>query len=191
MGGRGSSSNMGGRGGSSGMQGKGGGGGNLSDIESKIRDDSVETAALIGPDGTVLFDKSDGLPGAVYFTKEEVSMMKNGILTHNHPSGTTFSPEDVSMAVNSGLKEIRAVHSNGVYSLTRQFDVGGTVPSKYLNFSSHYEKAANDYMRNTVDAIYSKTGDADRCNKMVADFRRQWLKENSASYGWTYKESGR
>lgn len=175
---------MGGRGGSSGMRGSA----NLSRIESRIRSNPVETAALIGPNGDVLLDKSDGIANAVHFTAEEASMMVDGTLTHNHPGGTTFSKEDVDLAVSRGLRSIRAVHSGGSYELRRQFNIGDAVPNKYARFSGDYESAVSKYMRNTVDKIWNDTGDADRCNGMVADYRRQWLRDNSASYGWKYKE---
>lgn len=175
---------MGGRGSKSGM----GGASNLSRIESRIRSNPVETAALVGPDGNVLFDKSDGIADAVYFTEEETKMMVDGTLTHNHPSGTTFSKEDIDLAVSRGLRSIRAVHTNGSYELKRQYNIGDTIPKKYTRFSKDYNRAVNSYMKNTVDKIWNQTGDADRCNGMVADFRRQWLRDNSASYGWEYKE---
>lgn len=175
---------MGGRGNSSGMRGAS----NLSRIESRIRSDPVETAALVGPDGNVLFDKSDSIANAVYFTEEETKMMVDGTLTHNHPGGTTFSEEDIDLAVSRGLRSIRAVHTNGSYELKRQYNIGDTIPEKYIEFSKDYNNAVNSYKINTVDKIWNQTGDADRCNGMVADYRRQWLRDNSASYGWKYKE---
>lgn len=175
---------MGGRGGSSGMRGSA----NLSRIESRIRSNPVETAALIGPNGDVLFDKSDGVANAVYFTAEETSMMVDGTLTHNHPRGTTFSEEDIDLAVSGGLRSIRAVHSGGSYELKRQYNIGDSIPRSYSRFAKDYDSAVNKYMKNTVDNVWESTGDAVRCNKMVADFRRQWLKSNSGNYGWAYKE---
>lgn len=51
------------------------------------------------------------------FTSREVAQMKGGILTHNHPEDTTFSPADINMLRGAGLAEIRAVTSGGVYRL--------------------------------------------------------------------------
>lgn len=174
---------MGGRGGSSGMTSR-----NLLSIENRIRNNPTETAALVGPNGEVIFDKSDGLESAVYFTDEEASKMVDGTLTHNHPQGTTLSADDVDLAVSKGLKEIRAVHKDGYYSLTRQFKIGDQTPSYYAEFSDRYDNAIGKYMKLKVDPIWNRTGDADRCNKMVSDFRRQWLKNNASQFGWEYKE---
>ena len=157
-------------------------------IEDKIRNDKVETAALVGSDGEVLFDKSDGLAGYVYFTKEETAMMKDSVLTHNHPKGTTFSDDDIVTAFSYGLKTIRAAHSKGCYILDRNFEIGDQIPDYYQNFASDYDVAVKKYMTDVVDDIWAKTNDADRCNTMVADYRRKWLGENSEKYGWTYRE---
>ena len=177
---------MGGRGSSSGMGSR-----NLRNAENRIRNDSVETAVLIGPNGDILLDKSDGMEASVNFTPKETALMKNGVLTHNHPSGSTFSEADIDLAFTHGVKEIRVVHTNGSYSLTRQYNIGDDIPFRYEDFAYNYERAVQSYMRSTVNAIYNKTGDADRCNGMVADYRRQWLTQNASNYGWKYKESKR
>ena len=162
---------------------------NLSRIESRIRYNPMETAALIGSNGDVLFDKSDGIADAVYFTAEETKMMVDGTLTHNHPGGTTFCKADVDLAVSRGLRSIRAVYSGGSYELKRQYNIGDSVPYSYFRFAEDYDSAVNKYMKGTVDKIWNDTCDEVRCNNMVAEFRRQWLKNNSSNYGWSYKES--
>ena len=181
---------FGGRGGSSG----GGGGGNkvaqsLASIEDRIKGDSVETAALVSESGEILFDKSEGLANVVHFTQEEVAMMRDNTLTHNHPSSNTFSSDDVNLIVSSGLHEIRAVTPEGtVYSLTRNYGIGEAIPTSYMKFGGNYKKAVDKYVKGTVDKIWAETGNANLCNKMVSDYRRQWLSNNSSKYGMTYKE---
>ena len=43
--------------------------------------------------------------------------MKGGILTHNHPENTTFSPADIYMLKRAQLSEIRAATKGGTYML--------------------------------------------------------------------------
>lgn len=160
----------------------------LAEMEDYIRNDRVESAVLLDDDGNVIFNVSDGSVDSVNFTDTQTAAMLNKTLTHNHPSGTTFSEVDIDLAYGRGIREIRAVHSGGAYSLTRQFNIGDEIPSNYKNFSRHYGSAVAKYMKDTVDAIYERTGDADRCNKMVADYRRKWLSDNASKYGWSYKE---
>ena len=163
----------------------------LAGVENRIRGDKVETAALFGPNGKAIFEKSDGLPDKVSFTEEEAKLMVDGILTHNHPSGSTFSVADVDTAFTDGLREIRAVYNDGEYSLRRNFDIGDTIPQNYFDFAADYSAAIKKYKRSVVDAIYFKTGDVNIANKMYNDFRKDWLKANSSNYGWTYKEGKR
>lgn len=182
---------MGGRGSSSGGS-KGGGGAvakALADIEGKIKGNTTETAALVSESGEILFEKSEGSANSVHFTQEEAAMMQNGIVTHNHPGGNTLSPDDVNLVISTGVKEIRAVTPDGtVFSLTRNYEIGEAIPPSYMKFSSNYQKAMNKYIKGTTDKIWAETGDADLCNKMVANYRRQWLSSNSSKHGMTYKE---
>src|SRR6185295_18163866 len=51
------------------------------------------------------------------FTRVEVSHMKGMILTHNHPRGTSLSPNDVRLAMSGDLAEMRAVGKRYRYSI--------------------------------------------------------------------------
>ena len=90
--------------------------GKISQDEGRLLRGKKETAIVYGPDGSTLFVKKGG-ERSVRFTSREVAQMKGGILTHNHPEDTTFSPADINMLRGAGLAEIRAVTSGGVYRL--------------------------------------------------------------------------
>lgn len=77
-----------------------------------------EIARLFNSDGKELF-KKDGGSGAVRFTSTEIKQMRDGVLTHNHPNGSCFSPEDINMLRRGKLSEIRAVTSQGIYRLQK------------------------------------------------------------------------
>lgn len=53
----------------------------------------------------------------MHFSKNEISKMRGGVLTHNHPDGTVFSPEDINMLRRGQLSEIRACNGKGAYVL--------------------------------------------------------------------------
>ena len=160
----------------------------LKNVEDRIRNNDTETAVLIDKDGNVLLDKSNNLKDTVIFTVDETRKMLDNTLTHNHPSGTTFSDADVSMALRTALKEIRAVHKDGVYILTRNFGIYESIPTDYLKFADDFKARLNHYKQFTTDVLYERTQDADRCTKMLNDYRSRWLKNNAWRYGWTYKE---
>lgn len=65
--------------------------------------------------------------------------MKGCVLTHNHPSGTVFSPEDINILRRGKLTEIRACNGRGSYVL-RNYDEWDeklkdleTIESEYWN----------------------------------------------------------
>ena len=89
------------------------------EIEDKIRNQDYESAACVDKDGNVLLFK-DGEQSQVAFTREENALMKDNVLTHNHPSSSIFSKEDVDYWLGNDLQEIRATNRLGItYSLSR------------------------------------------------------------------------
>lgn len=160
--------------------------------EDGIRGLPVEHASVIGKDGSIILKKSDNNAYEVSFTMAEASMFKDAVFTHNHPNGMPFSWEDINLAVTTYLKEMRACHANGYYSLQRQYTVGANTPSTYWNFAKDYENAYNQYKTNVTDVEWANSNktdsDADRLNKKVKDFRIDWLKKNASAYGWKFTE---
>jgi NAD+--asparagine ADP-ribosyltransferase len=82
--------------------------------EVGIKDRKTEKAYIFDKDGKVVFEKS-GNKNGVKFTTDELSKMKGNVLTHNHPNGTSFSSEDIKLACDWNLKEVRAIGNNNVY----------------------------------------------------------------------------
>ena len=160
--------------------------------EDKIRNDDTETAVVYNKDGNLVLTKNQGMTNKVDFTAEETALFENSVFTHNHPSTATFSSADIETAVKAGIKEMRACHADGAYVMVRNYGINDLIPSKYLNFAKDYTQARQDYRINVVDKVWDNSmqtqADADKCNRMLTDFRHQWLKDNAKSYGWTYKE---
>jgi hypothetical protein len=84
----------------------------LAEHEASIYAQTWETAVVLDSSGKVLLRKS-GDERSVTFTPEEVEKLRGGVLTHNHPSSSSFSDDDVQLAVLKGLREIRAVGRDG------------------------------------------------------------------------------
>lgn len=164
----------------------------LSSVENRIYNGDTETAVVVDKDGNILIDKSEGKKSEVAFTEEEASKMKDAVVTHNHPSSTTFSWQDVQLLVMRELSEIRAVAKDGnlVYSLKK--DVLNELSS---DFWYDYYVAQQMYKTNVVDDIWNKSAqtdaDAVRCNKMCTDYMHQWLTDNSRRYGFIYTQQRR
>jgi 2'-5' RNA ligase len=106
-----------------------GGGGRMSSpvrkvmeaAERKYESASAEYAFIADKDGNVLLrDKTSGAPNYVRFTEGEVSRIRSSpgaVFTHNHPAGRSLSLDDVRLARNMLLSEIRASTSTSVFSM--------------------------------------------------------------------------
>jgi len=88
----------------------------MDELENTIANQEYETAAMFASTGDFMFMK-DGDDKSVNFTDEELERMEGNILTHNHPSNTTFSIDDYELFFHTKMGEIRAVGKDYVYVL--------------------------------------------------------------------------
>lgn len=77
-------------------------------LENEIRRDAVETGAFIAPDGRILRRRT-GVPNRVSYLPEELVGVQGTTFTHNHPGGASFSLEDLLLAADLQLHEVRVV----------------------------------------------------------------------------------
>jgi hypothetical protein len=103
---------------------------NLTKFENDIRAGATETAGIFDYNGNVIIDKRGG-KNYVQFEPDEVAKMKGNILTHNHPSGSSFSSEDIYMLTSGKINEIRAVSTYADYNL--KITGGGESDFSYLS----------------------------------------------------------
>lgn len=72
--------------------------------------------------GLELFRQTTNEKYRVAFTRSQLVQLGDNVLTHNHPSGASFSGADIALAVRWNLAEIRAVDAaqqRYVYSMRR------------------------------------------------------------------------
>jgi len=82
--------------------------------ESAISKRKVEIATVYDDDGSVLFKKY-GKDNEVSFTVFEMLRLKDKVVTHNHPTGGSFSVGDIDLIRRSKMSELRVSTENGVY----------------------------------------------------------------------------
>ena len=109
---------MGGRAGGSGsgFGSRSGGGGlqrSLASIESSIRGMPFENSAIIDNNGNII-ERNLGERKRVGY---DAILAIGKTVTHNHPSGASFSQKDIMGAVQSNLSEIRVVTKGYTYSM--------------------------------------------------------------------------
>lgn len=82
-------------------------------FESSIRNNKFETGAVLDKDGNVI--------ASFVGEKSKVSIptaaARNATISHNHPSGSSFSIQDLKTASTLNLQEVRAVGAEYTYSM--------------------------------------------------------------------------
>ena len=133
----------------------------IHDVEDRIRHQDFESSACVDKDGNVLFFK-DGEKSEVNFTRAECLVMKDNILTHNHPGSSMFSQEDVDLWAVWNLQGIRATNREGItYSIERG---EGYTPEKGDGFRLNF----------TFDNIKAKY----KAQEVMADNGVPWKLQN-------------
>lgn len=106
----------------------------LNNLENEIRHRTLadgEKCYLVDKNGNILTTKT-GAERSIEFTDEETKIFKGNYFTHSHPSGQSFSPDDIRTACNTGLKEIRAAGKYRTYIL-KQADGNNFTPETWKN----------------------------------------------------------
>jgi hypothetical protein len=97
-------------------------GGEIQEYEKTIVNRKTEQAAAFTRGGVQKFKKNGGKSSVPLNDEIAAGLLDDAILTHNHPSGGSFSPTDLMTAANTNLAEIRAVGSRGTFSMRRPAD---------------------------------------------------------------------
>ena len=90
----------------------------LGNFEDEIRHDKQQEHVAIWDKDGKLIDRQQGVATSVDFSDDVAKKMRGGVLSHNHPTGRTFSRGDLEVAANYGLHEMRIVTPDHTYSIT-------------------------------------------------------------------------
>ena len=123
--------------------------------ELSIKDRQTEKCFAFDPQGNVIFEK-EGDKNSIYFTQEESNIIKGHIFTHNHPSSSSFSKEDITTACNLILPEIRAVGAKYRHSM-KPPDSGWSQQVFKQVIEPEYERASNEVYWEFTKAIKDGT----------------------------------
>lgn len=101
-------------------------------VEDEIRQSRwVEIAVVLDPQTGREIWRKQGIAEAVGFSRLELAIMRDGLLTHNHPigwrfpasdprhAGTSFTRSDIEVALMADVAELRAVTPQLRFSLKR------------------------------------------------------------------------
>lgn len=163
-------------------------------IENEIRmNKSHETGIVVDKNGKVIIDKR-GEAFQVQFTDSECLLMKDNIMTHNHPRGwgqpekslgrigNSFSIEDLTLAVGNDVAEIRAVTPHYTFSMKRpKSGWGVTVKELKMVYMANNLKLRNQFMKRIKkNTLTPSQANATHFHLLARQIAKQ--------YNWTYEK---
>jgi len=139
----------------------------MQEFEARIANQEFETIGVFFQDGTFLF-KKDGDKNHVPFINSEIAQMPLKVLTHNHPTSSTFSEDDLRLLAYSGLQEIRAVAKDGtaVYSMK---NLEGHKKITESEFETYFSIAIRKTMSSPE---YLNMSDQEKNNNTLVEFAK-------------------
>lgn len=164
------------------------------ETENEIRmNKKFETAVVFDADGIIVLDKR-GQQYQVGFTKEECALMKDCIITHNHPRGwgapensmmrigNSFSPEDIYLAVNNDVEEMRAVTPNFTFTMKRPNNGWGIDLEKLKKVVTvENKRLINEFRKRIWSATTTPT------KASIIHYHTLW-KRIADKLGWSYSK---
>ena len=117
---------------------------NILQFENEIKTLPTERCAIFSADGEKILERNaffQNLREICGFDDSEFGRMHSQILTHNHPSKLLFSKEDIILAVDAQLAELRVVTVKGTFSLK---PTSGTWPGAKLILTT-FEEIGNSW----------------------------------------------
>jgi hypothetical protein len=149
----------------------------LREAEARIRGEPVEHMVGYRPDGTKAWEyvgtknevRVQGPPGTE-------GQCRGGIVTHNHPSGKSFSAADIRQSIYPQYRQIRAIGADCVYVIEYTGTAGKreTFPDPE-EISTLYEKHEADVGREVSAALRRKEIKASDFRKINTDARHEIL----------------
>ena len=150
--------------------------------EASIAGHKNEYGILYDSQGNRILKKR-GEKDRIVYTDEETALMPGGVLTHNHPSGATFSVDDIDMMGRTGITELRAVGRDGVYVIRQ--------PAEWPEGINSFEKLEKEYSEiqsSLQNEMYEEvlSGRITTDNDYSIEYQRRILDKLTSKYGFTY-----
>lgn len=167
----------------------------VADVEKDIRmNKSFETGVVLDTDGSIIIDKR-GKARSVSFTEDEVKLMKDKIMTHNHPIGwkaapnsmghigSSFSDNDLISAVWADVLEVRAVTPLYTFSMKRPASGWGV---SWKTVQSTYKKLEQEVRDELWKAVRTKLITSEQASALHSHLVNKRLAQK---FGWEYSKA--
>ena len=161
---------------------------NVQRSEDTIRNEYNEYMIMLNDDGTIRFKTTDGERSTVGLSPEMKANVTDSVMSHNHPGGSSFSPEDIAVAMYYQLREIRATTAmNGTFVLHRTHQTGVFPKTDYAMLPQLFRDARVDIHAEIQAGIYN--GTISFANVLNEENQRvaRWLTDNAPRFGWEFR----
>ena len=155
--------------------------------EKSLGSRSKETMEVYGPGGEYRFSKR-GDTNSVSISVLDIPKLRGAVVTHNHPSGGSFSFTDLKFLKRMSVSEIRVSTSNGSYYIRKPKEWPSGISS-----TAKMEKTYNE-IRNSLKSKYrklyndGKISKADRHRLFSDEVNRIFAERYGFEYGFeTYE----
>lgn len=150
----------------------------LAKTEDEIRErKDSEKAVLFDSNGDIILEKG-GDKSSVGFKDNEAALFKDNLLTHNHPGGwmfdekslgrmgSSFSYDDVHLAIKYDLREIRAVTPLYTFAMKRPSGGWGISIDEFKSAYNDINSGVRKKMTNIIDNSADMQMDINRANAL-------------------------
>lgn len=149
-----------------------------------------EIAVIYDSDGKFLFQKR-GSASEITFNWSEWKRLKGSIISHNHPSGSSFSRQDILTLFKSKAVEIRVATESGTYYMR--------APQKWPEEINTSEKIAKEIEKISVESrgkyqqLYKsgKISKVDRYHQSIHEINSLFAERYGLDYGKEEFESNK
>ncbi len=152
----------------------------IADIENKNRALKYEVGTVVDKDGNILVSANCS-EHEVYIDE---TLLKGAIFTHNHPTGTCLSTQDVAAFVKQDIYQVRATTPDGkAFVITKQKDF--VKPNFAQDFYWAGKRGHEGEERVTELFLKYKSmglSGYEPLGRAVSDYQVEWLTQNANKY---------
>lgn len=159
-------------------------------LEKGIYGRSTEKCYALDNKGNIVFTKEGGIHNIV-FTQEELAVIPEGAtFTHNHPGGTSFSPEDLFFTFKTKLKEMRAVGKEFIYSFKIDWKVWAAKFKTRQDMVDYFFESYETASKSTINRFYTAIKDGSMTPTEASFLQQHTIISRMAKYldGITYSK---
>lgn len=153
----------------------------LKGIENRTRNLKKEQFRVVDRDGNVILTKQGDKNSVSYRVGEARENFPGNITIHNHPSGGTFSSDDLS-GIGYGAKEIRAAAPEGTYIL-RNLNYGTKWvdgQKTWFEMRDDVDNAAARFLKPREIKKQIQQKHSERYQREVGSIAERWVKEKES-----------